>query len=131
MRPRLIVLVLLAVVSASGSIAMAAEPEQPAVLKRGEQVFQSHCAGCHGDRAQGASLGPLQVPALNGTGHSAHHGLDDMLEQVAQGGAGRGGRMPPFGELLSESDRRAAIAYVQSLWPTNVYRDWQRRHPAG
>jgi mono/diheme cytochrome c family protein len=146
--------IMLATSFAFGGIAVAAEPEtlamagtgSPAAVQpgaagaehwfsdadaeRGRAVFQSNCAGCHGESAQG-SLGPVRVPALNGSGHSAHHGLEELLEHVANGGARSGGRMPPFGDVLSEADRRAAIAYVQSLWPRNVYRDWLRMHQAG
>jgi mono/diheme cytochrome c family protein len=120
--------------SATGAQAGAAGQDRwfsDADAERGRAVFQSNCAGCHGESAEGGSLGPLRVPPLNGSGHSAHHGLDELLEHVANGGARLGGRMPPFGEVLSEADRRAAIAYVQSLWPRNVYRDWQRMHQAG
>ncbi len=75
-------------------------------------------------------MGAVEVPALDGTGHSVHHGLDYLLSKVNSGGSGRGGVMPAFGGLLPEADRRAAIAFVQSLWAETVYQDWQRHQSA-
>lgn len=97
-------------------------------VKLGEQIFAANCAACHGARAQGETVGSLRVPPLNGSGHSAHHGLDDLLEHVTSGGARKGGKMPAFGAILSESERRAAIAWVQSLWPDEAYRSWQQMY---
>ena len=97
-------------------------------IERGQAVFVANCAVCHGARAQGATVGSLTAPPLNGSGHSAHHGLDYLLEQVANGGARTGGKMPAFAAVLNESERRAAIAWVQSLWPDEAYRNWQRMH---
>jgi len=97
-----------------------------AQVARGAEVYVSNCAACHGSRAQGGSAGGLAAPPLDGSGHSTHHGLDYLLGQVAEGGVPRGGSMPPFAGVLDEAERRAAIAWVQSLWPEAVYRDWQR-----
>jgi len=99
-------------------------------VRRGEQIFAANCAACHGARAQGEIVGSLKVPPLNGSGHSAHHPLDDLLDHVANGGAPKGGKMPAFGALLDESERRAAIAWVQSLWPDEAFRNWQQMHRA-
>jgi mono/diheme cytochrome c family protein len=62
----------------------------PGDLERGRDVFAANCAVCHGAKAQGATLGDLKAPPLNGGGHSAHHGLDYLLEQVANGGGAEG-----------------------------------------
>lgn len=117
----------------SGSIAAASAADRwysASDVARGQQVFEIHCVACHGARAQGGSLGAVEVPALDGSGHSAHHGLDYLLTKVAAGSAGRGGIMPAFANVLADPDRRAAIAFVQSLWAETVYSDWQR-HQAG
>ncbi|MEO7386873.1 MAG: cytochrome c [Gammaproteobacteria bacterium] len=100
-------------------------------VERGGEVYAAHCAVCHGVRAQGAVVGSLTAPPLNGGGHSAHHGLDYLVEQVTNGGAPKGGKMPAFAAVLAESDRRAAIAWIQHLWPDATYRDWQQMHSFG
>ncbi len=94
-------------------------------IKLGQQIFASNCAACHGAQTQGETL---RVPPLNGRGHSTHHRLDYLLEQVKNGSLAKGGQMPPFGALLSESERRASVAWVQSLWPEDAYRSWQQMH---
>ena len=100
-------------------------------IQHGREVFGANCAICHGAQAQGATVGSLTAPPLNGSGHSAHHGLSYLLEQITNGGASKGGKMPAFGAVLNESERRAAIAWVQSLWPDEAYRNWQRMHQDG
>lgn len=97
-------------------------------VKQGHDVFRSHCAACHGERAEGAgswSEDASLPPPLNGRGHVAHHSLDQLLDKIERGGLMGNGRMPPFGEVLTATERRAALAYVQSLWPDEVYREWQ------
>jgi len=111
---------------ATGSAGSGGRWYSAAQVARGAEVYAGNCAACHGSRAQGGSAGGLEAPALDGTGHSTHHGLDYLLGQVAEGGAQRGGAMPPFADVLDEAEQRAAIAWVQSLWPEAVYRDWQR-----
>lgn len=51
---------LFAVVVAGGTIAAAESSEDPA-LRKGRQIFQKYCAGCHGPKGQGDGyrlLGP-------------------------------------------------------------------------
>ena len=98
----------------------------PAMAAQGAQLYSAHCASCHG--AGGAGDGPvalagMKVPTLDGTGHSTHHGLDDLLETVAKGSA-RGGLMPAFEQVLDADERRAVVAYIQSLWPDAAYQRW-------
>lgn len=99
-------------------------------VNQGRDVFQANCAVCHGDRAQGASsweAGGALPPPLNGSGHVAHHSLDQLLAKIEQGGQMGNGRMPPFRGVLTAPERRAALAYIQSLWPDPVFLDWQSR----
>ena len=97
-------------------------------VTEGRDVFQAHCAACHGDHAQGPparDAGASSPPPLNGSGHVAHHSLDQLLAKIEQGGLIGNGRMPPFRNVLTGPERRAALAYVQSLWPDEVYLNWQ------
>jgi mono/diheme cytochrome c family protein len=97
-------------------------------VKQGRDLFQAHCAACHGDHAQGApawDAGASLPPPLNGSGHVAHHSLDQLLAKIEQGGLIGNSHMPPFRDVLTGPERRAALAYVQSLWPDAVYLDWQ------
>jgi mono/diheme cytochrome c family protein len=103
-------------------------PEQ---VTHGREVYQEHCAACHGERAEGApnweergDMGFYPPPPLDGTGHSAHHRLQDMVQTVTMGGTALGGIMPAFVDVFGEPDARAAVAYIQSLWPDEVYTNW-------
>ncbi len=100
-------------------------------VERGKGVYARHCASCHGADAMGTRVGTASVPPLDGSGHSSHHGLDQMLEQVAKGTIITGGSMPPFAAVLDESEQRAAIAWMQSLRPDEVYREWQENYGGG
>ncbi len=97
-------------------------------VQRGRDVYRGHCAGCHGDHAEGSGAWNDHAslpPPLNGSGHVAHHSLDQLLGKIELGGLMGNGRMPPFREVLTAPERRAALAYVQSLWPDEVYRNWE------
>lgn len=106
------------------------------LLDQGRPLYLDNCAGCHGVAGRGdgpLARAGLKPPVLDGGGHSAHHSLEEMLQTVANGRAGRGGLMPAFGEILSESERRSVVAFVQSLWSDAVYRQWaaMNRQPHG
>ncbi|WP_238701294.1 c-type cytochrome [Mariprofundus erugo] len=98
----------------------------------GHAVFESHCARCHGERAQGLVAnwrqrlpdGSYPPPPLDGSAHAWHHALPMLLQIVQQGGARYDGKMPGFGDQLSKEEQLAAIAWFQSLWPDETYRQW-------
>lgn len=102
-----------------------------AQLRRGAEVFQANCAQCHGSHAEGApnwrlrdADGRFPPPPLNGTGHTWHHPKAQLVYTIREGTAQLGGNMPAWKDTLSERDIEAVIAYVQSLWPEEVYQAW-------
>jgi mono/diheme cytochrome c family protein len=103
----------------------------PSQVTLGQQLYQAHCAGCHGARAQGApdwdKAGIHPAPPLNGSGHSAHHELHELESSIEHGK----GAMPAFAAVLGHPERRAVLAYLQSLWPEDIYRGWQTMSAAG
>lgn len=101
--------------------------------ERGRALYQTHCASCHGVRAEGQpnweernESGFYPAPPLDGTGHSAHHPIEQMVRTLDTGGGPMGGWMPSFVDILSDSDKRAVIAWIQSLWPADIYQGWLR-----
>ena len=78
----------------------AATPTATGSAARGEGVYATTCAGCHGDDASGG-VGP----ALSGSGL----GVDEVAAIVA---AGRGA-MPP--QLVEGQEAADVAAYVASL----------------
>lgn len=107
----------------------------PAEVERGREVYASQCAACHGDGAQGQpdweerdENGYYPAPPLDGTGHSANHPMAQMLRTLDTGGGSMGGTMPSFSDVLSDGDKRAVIAWFQSLWPAETYAAWLGVH---
>ncbi len=75
---------------------------------------------CHGDALQGqenwrdlAAKGEKAAPALDATGHSWHHS-DIALGETLRNGAAP---MPAFGDVLTDQEIQAVLAYVKSSWP--------------
>lgn len=98
---------------------------------QGRDLYATHCAMCHGDRGQGQpnwekrdESGYFPAPPLDGSGHSANHPLGQMLHILDTGGGSMGGWMPSFVDVLSDNDKRAVLAWIQSLWPAATYEAW-------
>jgi len=101
-------------------------------VSQGQSVFTSHCAACHGERAEGTTEwrktdanGNYPPPPLNGTAHAWHHPRSVLEQTIAQGGIAVGGVMPGFAETLSREEMQTTIAYFQSFWPDEIYTRWQ------
>ncbi len=106
----------------------------PERLARGEALFRRHCAGCHGERAEGdpqwRKIGPdgrYPPPPLDGSGHAWHHPRA-WLERMIRDGSRPEGNMPGWGEVLSEEEIGAVVDWFQSLWPERVYATWHDMH---
>lgn len=72
-------------------------------LTRGQILYESRCASCHGLQGQGVS-GPAmdeRVPLLTGT---------EILETVLDGI----GQMPAFGDDLSDQQLSDLLTYLQA-----------------
>jgi mono/diheme cytochrome c family protein len=90
-----------------GEAAATAEPAggDPA---NGATVFAQNCAGCHGQNAQGGSVGPTLVSA------ELKAQSDDFFRQTILNGRA-GTAMPAWQGRLSAQDIEDAIAYLRSL----------------
>lgn len=130
------------VVALAGGIAVAAcspsggsgiNPSNPEQIVRGEAVYREYCAVCHGANREGQPdwrrrlpSGRLPAPPHDETGHTWHH-PDDLLIAIVRDGMrppwapdGYESDMPAFGDVLSDDDIRAVLAYIQSTWPEEV-----------
>ena len=102
-------------------------------LDRGRILFQTQCASCHGENAEGTPEwrktnpdGHYPPPPLNGSAHAWHHPLSVLERTIAVGGVSLGGVMPGFADTLSEDEARSTIAYFQSYWSDEIYARWQK-----
>lgn len=71
---------------------------------RGQQIFQQHCAVCHGDRGQGRSA----VVTIAGPNLQAEHNLGQVMTAIETGPS----HMPAFSQVLSVPDIRSVAHYV-------------------
>lgn len=77
-------------------------------VTEGAKLYAEHCAGCHGDKAEGGI-----APPLAGVEQYIYGGTDaDLFVSVMEG---RGGGMPPFKATLGEKKTWEVLAYVDSL----------------
>lgn len=97
----------------------------------GRSVFKANCAACHGENGQSTENwrqrmedGSYPPPPLNGTAHTWHHALAQLKRTIDGGGILVGGKMPPFKDQLSEDDKDAVIAFIQSQWSDEIYTAW-------
>lgn len=100
----------------------------PERVERGAKVFAANCAICHGKKANGyfswQTRGPdgkFPPPPLNGTGHAWHHPLNALVTQVKFGAQNEQGKMPGFGQVLTDEEILDAIAWFQDLWSDELY----------
>ncbi len=99
----------------------------------GKQLFLKNCAVCHGDKAQKTvewkkplADGAFPPPPLNGSAHAWHHPKSKLKEIVAKGGTLYDGNMPPFKDVLSDSEQFAVMAYFQNFWSDEIYSTWKK-----
>jgi putative copper export protein/mono/diheme cytochrome c family protein len=91
-------------------------PFQATVVQRGEALFQTHCAVCHGPAGRGDGPGATGLnpqPADLTAAHVDDHTDGDLFWWLTYGIAGTA--MPSFEHTLSDSERWELIRYVRSL----------------
>lgn len=109
------------------------DPRNPAKLAIGEDVYETHCAACHGadlegqpDWRQRRADGRLPAPPHDESGHTWHHSDEELFAMVHDGlvpplaPEGYQSDMPAYGEVLSDDEIRAVLAWIQSRWPEEV-----------
>ena len=110
---------LVALVAGGAALVSAPLPPSPRGPEPGRQLFQTHCATCHGAAGHGDSWrarllflrpGNLADPAIASL-------PDQYLADVIRHGGSTFGKpgMPSFGFVLSDAEIEAVIQYVRSL----------------
>lgn len=107
----------------NGQIAqrLALLPPTPAARQMGEQLFDRHCAGCHGAKAGGTEKGPALAHRI----YEPSHHSDQAFYLAARMGVAahhwRFGNMPPQPQV-TEGDVRQIVDYVRWVQrETGVY----------
>lgn len=145
MRPAVVAVVAVAgVLSAAGWLALAGEEREaaggatveimdraagPEMLALGEQVYAGNCASCHGAELEGQpnwkrrlESGRMPAPPHDETGHTWHHSDADLFRLTKHGvaavvGGNYESDMPGFGDVLSDEEILAVLAFIKSTWP--------------
>lgn len=94
----------------------------------GQTVYITHCAACHGVNGEGQfpdaplvpdSTGRYGAPPHDPTGHTWHHDDALLVRYTLEGGMGDPARfypMPAFGDVLTDAEVVAVIAYIKTMW---------------
>ncbi len=112
---------------AAGALSVRASTSA-AQIARGQEVYATQCARCHGANLEGQPdwqtrqpNGRMPAPPHDETGHTWHHPDQDLFLIVKEGIAaivpGYETDMPAFGDLLSDQDLLAVLAFIKSTWP--------------
>ena len=109
-----------------------ADATDVALVARGQQVYASNCASCHGAQLEGQPnwqqdlpTGGRPAPPHDATGHTWHHNDRSLFTTVKFGGQatappGVKSNMPALGGSLSDEEIWAVLAYIKSTWPPEV-----------
>ncbi len=109
-----------------------ADAGDPTLVALGGEVYQAHCAACHGVRLEGEPdwrrplpSGGLPAPPHDASGHTWHHPDTLLFRYTKEGGQALVGprfqsNMPGFGNVLSDREIWAALAYIKAQWPPDI-----------
>jgi len=92
------------------------DPRPPAGASRGERLYYTFCAGCHGVDGRGSWRAALFLIRPGDLTRAADQPDQYLFDIIKHGGAaiGRPG-MPAFGAQLSDDDIKALVAYLHML----------------
>jgi mono/diheme cytochrome c family protein len=103
-------------------------------ITKGQEVYVQHCESCHGIKGIGQdpdnpggglnSENQYVAPALNGTGHTWHHHPRFLFEQIKNRKLNKSSPMPPYADILSDDEIHNVIAYIKSLWPEEIRKQY-------
>lgn len=92
-------------------------------VSQGRKFYSQKCASCHGAELEGVSNwkisqpdGRLLPPPHDGSGHTWHHPDALLIRIISEGGQPENGNMPAFGEIMSEDEIIAVLAYIKTSW---------------
>jgi mono/diheme cytochrome c family protein len=111
-----------------------ADPRDAALVEIGARIYAEHCASCHGADLEGEpdwqTPRPddrMPAPPHDESGHTWHHS-DELLFGITRDGmlpyvrAPYESNMPAYGNILTDGEIWAVLAYIKSRWPEKALR---------
>ena len=102
----------------------------PDLLNKGERIYRTHCAVCHGINLEGQKgwnikdgQNNILAPPHDETGHTWHHSDEDLFFITKYGGAGKAGgasAMPGYEQILSDKEIISVLSFIKSTWPVQI-----------
>jgi len=101
----------------------------------GQALYGRFCASCHGadlegqpDRQSPKPDGTYPAPPHSAEGHTWRHDDAMLLDYAKRGGAATladmgvefASAMPAFGDVLTEEEIEAILAFIASTWPEEI-----------
>ncbi|WP_157019378.1 c-type cytochrome [Mesorhizobium xinjiangense] len=113
------------------------QPVTSEQIALGQEVYAENCASCHGASLEGQpnwkrrlENGRMPAPPHDESGHTWHHSDQDLfaITKLGVGGVvpGYESDMLAFGEILTDEEIAAVLAFIKSTWPERQ-RDVQAR----
>ena len=114
---------------AAAEVAFMGQVADAETIALGERLYVEYCASCHGAELQGQpdwkrrlDSGRMPAPPHDETGHTWHHSDADLFRLTKQGvaaviGGDYQSDMPGFGDVLTDAEIRAVLAFIKSTWP--------------
>jgi mono/diheme cytochrome c family protein len=104
------------------------QPVTSEQIALGQDVYAQNCASCHGANLEGQpnwkrrlENGRMPAPPHDESGHTWHHSDQDLfaITKLGVGGvvAGYESDMLAFGDILSDEEIAAVLAFIKSTWP--------------
>ncbi len=93
-------------------------PTLSATAAQGQQTFRQVCANCHGDNANGSSVGPPLVHAFYRPGHHADGAIRNAIATGVRQHHWQFGPMPPQPKI-KVSEINPLIAYIREMQQAN------------
>ncbi len=114
-----------------------ADPTDLAQVALGKGVYAEHCASCHGANLEGQPNwqatkpdGRFPAPPHDASGHTWHHPSNMLFGITKHGIAAYAPKnyqsdMPAFGDILTDEQIWAVVAFIASTWPPDIQTRWR------
>jgi mono/diheme cytochrome c family protein len=105
-------------------------------------LYAEHCASCHGANLEGQPdwrkrlpNGRMPAPPHDASGHTWHHSDEALFRVTQQGsaavaGGGYESDMPGFGDVMTDDEIKAVLAFIKSTWPERIRKAQDQRNAA-